>query len=268
MTLPVEAAGGAGLDPPSIARIRDHWLGGSHHREVDRKFADQILVCAPQLPYLVRCQRAMVRRMVQYLVESGVRQFLDLGSGVPTEGYVHEVAQDAEPESRVVYVDIDPGIVHDGRELLADHDNVTFLQADIRQPDQVLESPELHRLLDLSEPVAVLMTETLLHIPDSDNPAAVVAAYKDAICSGSYLGLSHFSENELLLSGLTLFSRMFGLPPAVTLREPEQLAGFFTGLDLVEPGIVPVPLWRPVAGEETDRNPELAGVYVGLGRKR
>lgn len=265
MTLPVEAAGGA--DPPSIARIRDYWLDGSHNSEVDRKFAEQILVCAPQLPYLVRRQRAMVRRMVQYLVESGVCQFVDLGSGVPTEGYVHEVAQDAEPESRVVYVDIDPGIVHEGRELLADNDNATFLRADIRQPDQVLESPELQGLLDLSEPVAVLMIETLLHIPDSDRPAAVVAAYKDAICSGSYLGISHFGENEMLLTGLTLFNQMFGSPPAVALREPEQLVEFFTELDLVEPGIVPVLLWRPAADEEIDRDPEYAGVYAGLGRK-
>jgi hypothetical protein len=267
MSLPVDIVGGKSLDQPSIARIRDHWLGGEHNSEVDRAFADQIMVCAPWLPYLVRRQRTMVRRMVEYLLENGVRQFIDLGSGVPTRDYVHEVASGAEPESRVLYVDIDPGVVHDGGELLADNDNVVFLQADIRQPNQVLESAELQELLDLNDPVAVLLIETLLHIPDADDPATVVATYMNAMCSGSYLGLSHFSQNEQLRTGLNLFSRTFGVPPAVTLRQPEQLTEFFSGLHLVDPGIVPVPLWRPAAGEEADLNPEHAGVYVGLGRK-
>lgn len=267
MVFPVGAAREKGTDQPSIARIRDYWLGGLHHSETDRRLADHIMICAPWLPFVVRRQRAMMHRMVRYLVEHGVRQFLDLGSGVPTECYVHEVAQDIAPESRVLYVDIDPDIVYDGRALLADNANAAILQADIRQPNQVWESRELQRLLDPSEPIAVLMIETLLHIPDSDNPAAMVAAYRDTMCSGSYLGLSHFSENEELLAGLTLFSRMFGAPPQVTLRAPEQLAEFFIGLDLVEPGVVPALLWRPPTGEDTDRNPEQAGVYAGLGRK-
>jgi hypothetical protein len=263
MVLPIEASDEKKVRAPSIARIRDYWLGGSHHTGVDREFADHILVCAPQLPYLVRGQRAMVRRMVEYLRAHGVDQFLDLGAGLPTLGYVHELA----PDARVVYVDIDPDLVRDGRELLAGNANAAYLQGDIRQPDQVLGAPELRRLLDLSRPVAVLLIETLLHIPDCADPAGIVAAFMAATCSGSYLGISHFGEDEELHGGLTLFSRMFGAPPAVTLRDEQQVAEFFAGLELVEPGIVPVPLWRPASGEDVDRNPEQVRVHTGLARK-
>lgn len=267
MSLPVDAGEGTGLDQPSLARVRDYWLEGSHHDEADRELADQIMVCAPWLPYLVRCQRAAVLRMVRHLLRSGVRQFIDLGSGIPTAGYIHDVTQEVEPDSRVLYVDRDAGIADAGRELIVDHGNVAFLRADIRQPNKVLESPDLQRLIDLNEPVAILMIETLLHIPDYDAPAAIVASYRDAMCAGSYLGISHFSKHKELLAGLNLFKQMFGTPPTVTLRDPEQLAEFFTGLRLVEPGVVPVPLWRPDSEDESDRNPEQAGVYVGLGRK-
>lgn len=268
MVFPVEAAGEKDVDQPSIARVRDYWLGGSHHTERDRKFADHAMICAPQLPYLVRGQRAMVRRMVKYLVRRDVRQFIDLGSGIPTGNYVHEVAQDAEPESRVLYVDIDPDIVRDSRELLADNAHTMFLQADIRRPDRVLESPELQGLLDLGEPVAVLIIETLSHIPDPNDPAVLVAAYKDAICSGSYLGISHFSENEQLLAAFDLFDQMgFGTRPLVHLRDPEKLAVFFAGLELVEPGVVPIFLWHPASADDIGHDPELCQMHVGLGRK-
>src|SRR5689334_21203917 len=178
---------------PNIARVRDYWLGGSHNSEADRTFADYTAVCAPHIPYLVREQRALLGRMVRYLVGQGVRQFLDLGSGVPTIDHVHQVAQAIEPASRVVYVEIDPDLVEDGRNLIAGNENVAFLQADIREPDKVLA---LCGLLDLSEPVALLMIETLLHIPDCDDAAAMVASYMSALCSDSYLALSHFSEHE------------------------------------------------------------------------
>src|SRR5690349_13912576 len=118
MALPIEAAGERGGAKPSIARVRDYWLGGRHHREVDRHFAENTAMCAPHIPYLVRAQRALLGRMVRYLLEQGVRQFLDLGSGVPTLGHVHEIAQALDPSARVVYVDHDPGVAADGRYLL------------------------------------------------------------------------------------------------------------------------------------------------------
>ncbi|HEV2781779.1 MAG TPA: SAM-dependent methyltransferase [Actinophytocola sp.] len=267
MVLPIEAPNDKSAPAFNIARIRDYWLGGVHHAELDRKYADHIMVCAPQVPYLVREQRAMVRRMVRYLVQCGVRQFLDLGSGVPTMGYVHEVAQAADPQSRVLYVDIDPHLVRDGQELLRDNENADYLEADIRRVDDVLGAPRLRELLDLSRPVAVLMIETLLHIPDTEEPAAMVAGYVDALCSGSYLGISHFSATTELMNGFMLFAQMFGVPPVVTLREPEQVAEFFTGLELVPPGLVPLPLWRPDPGDDPQRNADRVRVPTGLARK-
>jgi len=255
------------VDQPNISRIRDYWLEGTHHTEIDRGFGDDIALCAPHLPYLVRIQRALTRRLVHYAIENGVRQFLDLGSGVPAGGNVHEVAQEIEPACRVVYVDLDPGIAREGSSLLAGNARSAYLHADIREPAQILEAPELRALLDLAEPVAVLMIETLLHIPDSDDPAAMVTAYTEPLCSGSLLAIAHFSPSEELTTGLSMFDRMFGAPPSVNLREPDQFESFFTGLELVAPGIVPAPLWHPASDDDMARNPELAQVHVGLGRK-
>jgi hypothetical protein len=255
------------VELPSIARIRDYWLEGAHHTDIDRRFADQIAVCAPHLPYLVRTQRALIRRLVGYAIEHGVRQFLDLGSGVPAGGNVHEIAQEIDPACRVVYVDLDPTIAREGGNLLAGNTNAAYLHADIRDPARILQARMLQTLLDLGEPVAVFMIETLLHIPDSDDPAGLVAAYTEPLCSGSYLAISHFSPSEELTTGLGMFDRMFGAPPPVTLRGPDQLRDLFAGLELVPPGIVAVPLWHPASDDDIARNPERAKVHVGLGRK-
>lgn len=267
MVLPIEAADNGGVTTLNIARIRDYWLGGAHHTEVDRVYADHILVCAPQVPYLVREQRAMLRRMVNYLIGRGVRQFLDLGSGVPTVDSVHEVAQALDPATRVVYVDNDPFVVRDGRDLLADNDRAAIVEADIRDVRDVLAAPLLRELIDPNQPVAILLIETLLHIPETDDPAAMVAGYKRAMAPGSYLGISHFSVTEELINGFALFTKMFGTFPEITLREPEQVQEYFAGLELVEPGVVPLPLWRPEPGVTRDRNPDRVRVPTGLGRK-
>lgn len=251
-------------EPGTIARIRDCWLEGTHHTAAHQELGEHIVVCAPHLPYLVRAQRLLLGRMVRYLVEQGVTQFLDLGAGVPAAGHVHEIA----PDAKVVYVDIDPSVAEDGRQMLAELPNAAYVQADARRPGDVLGAPQTQRLLDLDRPVAVLMIETLLHIADSDQPERMVAAYIEALSSGSYVGISHFSQNEELETGLNIFSKMFGAPPAVTLRSPEQQARFFTGLEMVDPGLVQVPLWRPGPEHSIDRNPHLAQVYAGLGRKR
>lgn len=251
---------------PSIARIRDHWLDGSHHSDADRAFADHILVCAPHLPYLVRSQRTMLARVVRYLVAQGVRQFLDLGSGVPATNHVHEIAQAADPECRVVYVDIDSDVADEGRTLLADNPRAAYLCADLSDSRQVLDAPETRKLIDFDQPLAVLMIETLLHIPDAADPGAVVRTYVDAMSSGSYLALAHFGEDAQLHAGLNMFSELYGSPPAVTLRDPARLEDFFDGVDVVEPGVVPVTLWHPDP-DDVGFNPEAARIYVGVGRK-
>ncbi|TKG71840.1 SAM-dependent methyltransferase [Prauserella endophytica] len=266
MALPVPATDQQKAEQPSIARVHDCWLEGSHHSDLDRQYADQIALCAPHVPYLVRESRQLLRRMVGFLVEQGVRQFLDLGTGIPTRGHVHEIAQELDPSCRVVYVDNDPRVAADGAKVVADNGGAAFVQADIRRPDEIFGAKESRELLDRSRPVAVLLVETLLFLRDEEDPAAVVKAYVDAVCPGSYVGIVHFSQNEELDQGLNLFSRMFGAPPIVTLRDRDVLVDFFAGLDLVEPGIVPVPLWRP-EDEDPVLNPEAVQVHAGLGRK-
>jgi hypothetical protein len=252
---------------PSIARVNDFWLGGVNHDQGDQEYAEHIEVCAPHIPYLVRASRQLTGRMVRYLLDKGVRQFVELGSGIPTGRHVHEVARSADPQSRVVYVDIDPTVAADAHQILAGESGVAYLCADIRDRDEILRHPDLTRLIDLREPVGLLCIETLLYLPDSSDPGGLVSSYLDAVPSGSYLGMSHCSENDELRAGLDLFSRMFGQPPAVTLRDRDQLQGFFGDLELVDPGVVPVTLWNPLTEEDMGRNPELAHMFAGLARK-
>jgi hypothetical protein len=242
-------------------------LGGSHHSERDRAAADRILVVAPQLPYQVRQKRLMQQRMVRYLIRHGVHQFLNFDAGVPTMGHIHEVAQPLLSSTRVVYLDNDPVIVQIGQNLLDGDEHTAYLHADVRCSGHVLNHPDLRRLINLREPVAVMMLDTLLHVPNQDDPATLITPYTDAVCPGSYLALSQFSQTQHMRDGLTLFTQMYGEPPAIPFREPEQLAHLFAGLDVVEPGIVPVPLWHPDPGEDIDPNAERIRVYVGLGRK-
>lgn len=253
---------------PNIARIRNFWLGGANHGEADREMAGQIELCAPYIPYLVRAQRALVRRQVRCLVEQGVTQFLDLGSGLPDEGYVHHTAQALNPECRVAYVDVDSTIAGDSAELLSGSVGTRFVVADCRDVEGVLRHDDVRAVLDPAQPFAVLMTELLLHVPDSDGADEFVASWVDALPSGGYLAISHFGEDEQVLKGLRLFEHLrFGRFPEVSLRSLERVAEFFAGLDLVESGVVPAPLWRPEPDEEDVRNPGEVRMFAGLGRK-
>jgi hypothetical protein len=266
MVVPVETLPERDGAAFTLARVRDYWLGGHHHREADRRFADNTAACAPHIPYQVRAQRALLGRMVRYLLGQGVRQFLDLGSGIPAMGHVHELARGA---ARVVYVDNDAEVAADSESLLAGEDDVALVRADLRKPDEVLSDPRLRRLLDLSEPVAVLVIATLQHIPDSDDPVAIVAEYVDAMCPGSFLGVSHYGPDNELVESYRRFDGMnLGHRPEVTLRDQTSLAVFFAGLEIVEPGIVPMVLWRPEPDDDTWRNPQRLPIYAGVGRCR
>jgi hypothetical protein len=264
---PIEAPGFDSATHPSIARVNDCWLEGSHHTQDDRDYAEQIVVCVPHIPYLVRASRQLTGRMVRYLMDQGVRQFLDLGSGIPTGRHVHEIAQAEDPASRVVYVDLDPNVAADGRSIVCDNDRVAYLEADIRNTGEVLGSPEFGRLVDLREPVGVLAIETLLYLTDADRPGELMASYLDEMAPGSHLGMSHCGEDEQLRAGLEMFARMFGQPPSVALRERDEFASLFGKLMPVDPGVVQVTLWNPLTEDEVGRNPELAHMYAGMGRK-
>lgn len=267
MASPAEAPGFDDTADPCIARINDFWLEGEHNGPADREYARRIELCAPYLPYLVRASRALLGRMMRQLLDKGVRQFLDLGSGIPTRGHVHEVVLAAEPDSRVVYVDNDPGVAADSLRVLEGVDNVAYLEADFRDREAVLGDPTVRAMIDFSQPVALLVIETLLHLSDDADAAGLIESYVDALPAGSYLGMTHCGRNPELDAGLDMFSRMFGTPPMVTLREKDQLEEFFGDLEIVTPGVVPVPFWKPESSEDLGREPESAFIYAGLGRK-
>jgi hypothetical protein len=240
-----------------------------HYTNADQVLADQIMVCAPQLPYGVRAHRSFLGRVVRHLVASGVRQFVDLGSGVPAAGNVHEIAQAIDPECRVVYVDIDPVVVAEGRAMLDGTANVGYAQADLRRPDQVLGSPEVRELLDLDQRVAVSLVDILHFVPNSDDPARIVRTYLNAVSAGSYLAVSHMGRDVGILAAMEMFGQMYGNPlPTLIFRGKQRIAELCIGLEPIAPGVVPVPLWRPDGTDtDNDRHPELFPDVAVVARK-
>ena len=268
MEPPTWAPEGVSLDVPSAARVYDYLLGGSHNSAADREFARQALEEFPDVAAASRANRAFLYRAVRFLVESGIRQFLDIGSGIPTVGNVHEVAQRAAPDTRVVYVDIDPVAVAHSRALLADNDRADVVQADLRDPDGILDSPQVQNLLDLDQSVGLLMVAILHVIPDADDPAGLVARFRDAVGPGSYLAIGHATGDSRPTDAAKMQEISRRLPTPVTLRSHQQISRFFDGFDLVEPGLVWVPSWRPDPGDQPDPNPAWSVNYGGVGRKR
>ncbi len=266
---PIWAPGIIGAETPKIARVRDYWLGGSHHSATDRRLAEQFTLCAPQLPYLVRTHRDFLRRVVTRLVRDGVRQFVDLGSGIPAVGNVHEVARRIAPECRVVYSDIDPVVVAESRELLAGDDRTAYLHADVRRPEQILDSPDLRDLLDLDEPVALLAIDVLHHVPDSAGPAELLTTYVDALGPACQVALSHTCRDEQLLDAIRLYSDIYHQPPPeCAFRSAADVSDLLTAFEVSQPGLVPIPLWLPDADTEPDQNPEYFSGCAALARRR
>jgi S-adenosyl methyltransferase len=269
MTRPDWVPEGIDTAKPSTARIYDYWLGGTHNFAVDREVARAVSAAMPDTALMMQANRAFLRRAVRYLIGQGVRQFLDLGSGIPTLGNVHEVAQKSAPEARVVYVDIDPVAVAHSRHILAGNDNAAVVQADLRGVEQILADPQVRGTLDLDRPVAVLMLAVLHFVPDSDDPPGIVARFGDALVPGSYLALSHGTQEHMRRDaaevGRDQFTRT--ATPFVD-RTRAQTTALFHGFDLVEPGVVWSVEWRPEHPDEVGESPERCATYVGVGRKR
>ncbi|MGX1372431.1 hypothetical protein RKD19_007790 [Streptomyces canus] len=246
----------------------DALLGGEHNFAIDREAVAAVTAIDPQVRALARANRAFLGRAVRFLADSGVRQFIDLGSGIPTQGNVHEVAQAANPQARVVYVDRDPVAVAHSTTLLADNPRADIVDADIRRPDDVLSSPQLRKLIDFDEPVAVLMVAILHFVAPEENPAGIVAAFRDALPEGSWLALSHATNQDRpdTAAAVTQLYRSRATSP-VTVRSHDEILRLFDGFDLAEPGMVHLPLWRPDAGEDIPENPSEYWVYAGVGRK-
>ncbi|MFD9733799.1 SAM-dependent methyltransferase [Umezawaea sp. NPDC059074] len=253
------------LTRPSVARMYDYFLGGSHNFAVDRETAKAIEKIYPGMAGAARANRDFLRRAVRYLAGEGIDQFLDLGSGIPTVGNVHEIAQQVNPDSRVAYVDVEPVAVAHSIALLAKDPLTVAVQADLRDPDAVLANQEIRALLDFDRPIAVLLAAALHFVPDSDHPHAAVARYRDAVVPGSYLAISHGSLDGVPQDSVTSGERVQAVyqrtDAQLVLRSAAEIARFFDGLDLVDPGVVLLPEWRP------DSDDAYISAYVGVARK-
>ena len=268
MDRPAWATEDIDLDRPSIARVYDFFLGGSHNFAVDRAMAQQLLTLAPDVAEIMRANRAFLRRAVRFMVNQGITQFLDIGSGIPTVGNVHEVAQAANPDARVVYVDIDPVAFAHSRAMLDGNDNTAVVRADLREPDVILGSPEVARLLDLTKPVGLLIVSVLHFMDDSLDPRSAVARLRDAMPSGSFLAISHAVAQSRPGDVVERFGKMYqqtGAPAQA--RTHDEIAAFFGDFAPVEPGLVFLPLWRPDSPADTDARPEWSVSLVGVGQK-
>lgn len=256
---------------PHPARIYDYTLGGKNHFAADREVADQALASWPSARVTARENRAFLGRAVKYLVaEAGVRQFLDIGTGLPTTGNVHEVAQSIVPECRVVYADNDPLVLAHARALLTSspEGRTAYVQADLRDPKSILSAPQTREVLDFSQPVALMLVAVLHFVTDEDNPAGIVRTLLDALPPGSYLTASHVTgeHNRAETAAAQRTNRSAGIPLGT--RDSDVFARIaFSGLDLVSPGVVLVSDWRP-EGSESRPLPSEVSLYGGVARKR
>jgi O-methyltransferase involved in polyketide biosynthesis len=250
---------------PQTARIWNYWLGGKDNFPVDRAVGDQILEAFPAIVENARASRAFLVRAVRYLAgETGIRQFLDIGTGLPTADNTHEVAQRVAPESRIVYVDNDPVVLAHARALLTSTPEgaTAYIDADLRDPDTVLR--EAGRTLDRNRPIAIMLMGVLGHIPDDDQARSIVRRLMDAVPSGSYLTMNDGTDTSAeVVEAARIWNQSAN--PTYHLRSPERIARFFDGLELVEPGVVSPPRWRPEPSP-SGLPPEIDS-SCGMGRK-
>ncbi|WP_165984672.1 SAM-dependent methyltransferase [Streptomyces sp. YIM 98790] len=268
MERPAWAPPGIDLSVPSVARMYDYYLGGSHNFEVDRVAARKAMEAFPGLPKIMQANRAFMRRAVRYAVAQGITQFLDIGSGIPTFGNVHEVALAASPEARVLYVDNDPVAVAHSRAVLGDQPSAGIAAADFRCPMDVLESEEAGRLLDLDRPVALLLIALLHFIPDEDKPLETLAEYRRRLAPGSLLALTHASTEggpRTTEQGDAVMGVYRRSSSPLIMRDRQAVAEFFTGFEMVEPGLVSMPDWRP-DGPTDEEDPVVYTGFAGVGR--
>jgi SAM-dependent methyltransferase len=246
----------------------DYYLGGFHNFQADRDAAQAAEAAYPGTTASARLNRDFLRRAVRYCMEQGIDQFLDLGSGVPTVGNVHEIAQRVNPAARVAYVDIEPVAVKTSELLLAHNPTATVIQADLRDHTEILTNPRIRGLIDFDRPVGVLMVSVLHFVPDADDPAGIVAAYRDALAPGGYLVLSHAGvrgDEDERGDLLSVYSRSTS---PLTLRRREEVAPFFAGLELVEPGLCQIFDWRPEGTDAyAERWRDRLDFTCGIGRK-
>jgi hypothetical protein len=244
------------IERPAAARMYDYYLGGSHNFAADRALAEENMRVWPDLPHLARANRAFIHRAVTLLSGLGIDQFLDLGSGIPTGGNVHDVSHALNPAARTVYVDADPVAVAHGSALLAEVPHATFIHADLRDPDAILDDPIVTGHLDFNRPVAVLMVAVLHFVSPGDDPAGIVATYHDATTPGSYLVMSHVTNDYKPDRAKQTEEIYAQASHTMTFRSRRQITDLMPGYELLPPGLVDMILWRP---DEEDTRPDPLG---------
>jgi hypothetical protein len=262
----------SGVDPTkaSVARIYDHLLGGTHNFSTDRDIVRTLEAIEPRARAIAQANRAFLGRATRFLLEAGIRQFIDIGSGIPTQGNVHEIVQRHDPQARVVYVDHDPVAVAHSVAILAGDPNAAVVQADLTEPDQILGHTTIRRMIDFNRPVGLLLAAVLHFIPDEHHPGKIIARLRDAVPPGSHLVISHGTHQDrpVTTEAVTkVYQRAVAQGQAKT-RSAEEIATFFDGFDLVEPGLQYGPEWRPDAPGDVPGDSRLFWFLGGVGVKR
>jgi hypothetical protein len=272
VTEPGGLPSGIDVTVPNLARVYDYLLGGKDNFAADREAAELSLRAVPQMRSIALENRRFLSRAVRFCAEAGIRQFLDIGAGLPTQDNVHQAAQRAAADARVVYADNDSVVVSHGLALLADNKETTVIQGDLRQPEEILAHPELRGLIDLDQPVALLLVALLHFIRDEDDPAGSVARLRDALAPGSYLVISHAEFSPDHAAGTEARSdetRALGQVYRRTVgpaRTRAEMAAFFGDFEIVEPGLTEVWKWHP-DGESVVNTSDVMTMVGGVGRK-
>jgi hypothetical protein len=260
-------AGEINTSRPHPARMYDYYLGGRDNYLVDREAAEQIIKASPEVVDSALANREFLQRTVGHLAGIGVRQFIDIGTGIPTSPNTHEIAQAAAPDARVAYIDNDPIVAaHAGARLLR-AGNTAFGLADMREPQTILDHPAINTLIDFTQPVAVMLVSVLHFVGDDEDPAGTVALLRDALPAGSYLVLSHGTadfHSHNVGEAVSVYSKATA---HLSLRPYDEVLAFFDGFEMLEPGLVRVPLWHPEGPEPGPDELRNIGIYGGVGRK-
>jgi len=262
---------GIDVTTPNVARMYDYYLGGKDNYAADRAAAERVIGAFPDVRTAVRENRAFLGRAVRFLVaEAGIRQFIDIGTGLPTQSIVREIARELAPDARVVYADYDPVVVAHGQMILSSAEPVTFIEGDIRHPGEILGNSDLRSLVDLNEPVAILLVAILNFVADQERPVGIIGRLREAMAPGSYLVISHGASEERPATVQKVEEVYEKATARAVLRTRDEIMPFFEGFDLVEPGLVYAPQWRPDvphrAGELAD--PGTAMTLAGVGHLR
>ncbi len=263
-----QAPPGVNIRIPNMARMYNYGLGGKDNFAADREAVQSLFKLAPENAYVPKANRQFLGKAVRFAAEQGIRQFIDLGAGLPSQGSTHEVARLVQPDAHVVYVDSDPVVLAHARALLAGNDSgLAVIGEDIRNPTLILEHPETRRLIDFSQPAAVLFVAVVHGIPDADDPAGIIADFVRRLAPGSYVILSHLTRTghpaDIVAQKEEIFAKS-ATPMAY--RSRDEILRYFDGLDLVEPGLATVTRWRE---ESPDADLDAAGTWTlaGVGRK-